>query len=113
MLITLQILLVIICIEAVTEIITDSSLFQPVKKFFFTKENRLCMFIHDLLDCGYCLSVWVSLIIITYLSILNLWVVDIFNCNLLIPIYVFSFHRLSNLIHIIIGGIYARIFKEY
>lgn len=100
MLLALQIAATIILIEAVTNILSKSDLFNPIREFLFNKgDNKLFRFVHNMVDCPYCLSVWVSLLctIMLYLYINNLlpfiltWV-----CIVLI------LHRLSNIVHFVI-----------
>jgi hypothetical protein len=52
--------------ETITEILSKSSLFLPVRKWFFDRRSKpLYEFIHALLDCPFCTSVWVG----TFISI--------------------------------------------
>jgi predicted Abi (CAAX) family protease len=65
-------------------------------------ENKLFRFIHALVDCPYCLSVWVSLlcVVLLYLYINNcLPFVLVWACVVII------FHRLSNILHFVIDRI--------
>jgi len=90
----------IILIEAVTNILTKSDLFKPVSAWLFERRNnKVFNFIHDILDCPYCTSVWVSLFSITmlYLYINNLLpqILALFFMGLIL-------HRISNILHFII-----------
>lgn len=80
--------------EGITELLVKSEFFLPLRKFFFDR-NKL--FIHKLLNCGYCTSVWIGLFICIY----YLFDFDIYNI-LFIGIFV---HRLSNIIHFTIDSI--------
>ena len=82
----------LLLIELFVNLISKSELFYPVRKFVFEK-NR---FLHSLLDCPYCLSVWVSFLIV-FLFKLHF---DLAN-NLLLDsvITAFILHRLSNIFH--------------
>lgn len=99
----LEIICIIILIEAITNIVSKSDLFKPMREFLFNKgENKLFRFIHTLVDCPYCLSVWVSLlcVVMLYLYINNLLpFVLIWVCIAVI------FHRLSNILHFIVDRI--------
>ena len=95
----------IILTEAVTEIITKSNLFSPIREFFFNRRsNALFNWVHDLLDCGYCTSVWIG----WFFAVL------FFNEELFVNKYIDWFfvglflHRLSNLLHNVYDRIYGQ-----
>lgn len=94
----LEIITTIVLIEAVTNILSKSDIFEPVRAFFF----KHCKFIHNLLDCPYCTSVWVG---VGSFFLLYLYTDD------KLPIFVtllcmgVVFHRLSNILHHIIDRI--------
>lgn len=93
------ILFAIILTEAITQLITKSEFFRPIRKFFFTKkENRFFNWIHDLLDCGYCTSVWVGLFVVICMIFVNNVILDFFFVGIVL-------HRLSNVLHFIIDRI--------
>jgi hypothetical protein len=70
----LEIICTIILIEAITNILTKSEIFRPLRAYLFESNNKALRFIHNVLDCPYCTSVWVSLssIILLCLYINNL-----------------------------------------
>lgn len=88
--------LTIICIEAITEIITQSDL-------LFNFRNKICNSIGSdsklctLVTCGYCLSVWVS---IPFALFLPGQLVEFILIDFIIK--TFSLHRLSNLFHAVL-----------
>lgn len=89
----------IIFTEAITEIITKSELFSPVRKFFFNRRKFfLFEFIHNLLDCGYCTSVWVGMFSAYVFFFLDSIFFNIFFMGIVL-------HRLSNILHFIIDRI--------
>jgi len=94
----LQALITIVLIEAITNILSKSVLFGPVREFFH-KHNK---FIHKLLDCPYCTSVWVGIFCVAMLYLYNINVLPL-------PLALFFmgivFHRLSNVLHFIIDRI--------
>jgi len=93
------ILFAVMLTEAITELITKSEFFKPVRKFFFKKrESRLCNWIHDLLDCGYCTSVWVACFVYTYMIVVNNMLLNAFFAGIVL-------HRLSNVLHFVIDRI--------
>lgn len=102
MLLILSILL-IINIEALTNIISKSELFKPLRAFLFNRSNiGIVKFLHDLIDCPYCTSVWVSLF---YVSLIYLSEVFMFSGIVLFFMLVFAFHRISNILHHIIDRV--------
>ena len=93
-----KIILFIIAIfltEAITEIVSKSKLFEPLREWFFNRRNnKFFKFVHSLLDCPYCLSVWVGTLvgtIIVNINIISVYI-DWFIVGLLL-------HRLSNILH--------------
>jgi len=99
----LGIIATIILIEAITGIISKSELFRPLREFLFDRrENKLFGFMHRIIDCPYCLSVWVGMFCggVLYLYINNLlpFIIMWIFISLI-------FHRLSNVLHYIIDRI--------
>jgi hypothetical protein len=90
----IEFLIAIVVIEAITNILTKSELFKPVRAFFFERNK----WIHDLLDCGYCTSVWIGFFIAIYLTFLRVRIVDVFLLGI-------ALHRLSNVFHFIVDWI--------
>jgi len=96
----LEFILAVICVEAITNLLTKSEIFKPFRKFFFDRrENKAFRFIHELLDCGYCTSVWVG------------WFVGFlylkgYLCNLLF--IGIGLHRLSNILHHLIDRMWNK-----
>jgi len=98
-------LLAIILTEALTEIITKSEIFEPLRARVFKlgQANRFFKWMHELLDCGYCFSVWAgALIAILFFRDLNLlhWGLDWFFIAIVL-------HRLSNLFHNIMDRVHG------
>ena len=95
----LKYLLAIILIEALTELISKSEFFEPFRKFFFDRKDRkFSNLIFNLLDCGYCTSVWVAwFVIIVYILLDNFYVNTFF--------YGIILHRASNILHFFIDRI--------
>jgi len=89
----------IIVVEAITELLSKSEIFRPFREFFFNRRKyKLFKFVHDLLDCGYCTSVWVSLFVVTVF-------ISFSNTYLYVFLAVIVIHRLSNIFHFIIDRI--------
>jgi len=94
----IKFIIAVIVTEAVTEIITKSGFFKPLREWFFSKKDwKVFKWAHDLFDCGYCMSLWIA------------WLVSLFifrNVNIiyshvdwiLIGIVI---HRSSNIFHLI------------
>jgi len=90
--------------EAITEIITKSDIFAPVMSKLAFRDD----FFSRLLTCPYCLSVWIAgfntALIIIYLK---------YSSYLfLIPLLIFSIHRLANMFHCSQDMLNARIHKK-
>jgi hypothetical protein len=89
-------ILAIFAVEAITNILTKSELFLPLRRFFFNKKSyKVFEFIHDLFDCGYCMSVWIGIMATLYLTYIDSNIVNIFISGLIL-------HRFSNILHFII-----------
>jgi hypothetical protein len=98
----LFILFVVISIEATTELVSKSEFFSPIRAWFFRRRScRLFKFIHDILDCPYCLSVWVSCFFIGLFYIIIFKEVYFY---VLLPVMLIT-HRLANILHFIIDRI--------
>ena len=96
--------LLIINIEAVTNILSKSEMFKPLRAFLFNRSNgKWLKFLHDLLDCPYCTSVWVSLFYVIMLYI----TIDVYALSsvFIFIMLVIAFHRLSNILHHIIDRV--------
>lgn len=103
MLCILLLILLVINIEAVTNLISKSEIFKPLRAFLFNHSNiKIIKFIHELVDCPYCTSVWVSLFCVLFFYLAQTYA--------LMPMFIFfmlviSMHRLSNILHHIIDRI--------
>ena len=102
MLLALEIVCTIILIEAITNILTKSDIFRPLRAYLFESNNKILRFIHNILDCPYCTSVWVSLssiiLLCLYLNNLLPHILALFFMGVIL-------HRLSNVLHFIIDRI--------
>ena len=102
MLLALEIICTIILIEAITNILTKSDIFRPLRAYLFESNNKVLRFIHNILDCPYCTSVWVSLssiiLLCLYLNNLLPHILALFFMGVIL-------HRLSNVLHFIIDRI--------
>jgi len=95
----LKFLFCIVCVEAITELLTKSEILSPVREWFFNRrDNKVLGFLHKLLDCGYCTSVWsgwfVALLFFRDIEILYGWV-DWFFIGLVLQ-------RMANALHFLI-----------
>lgn len=104
--IIVQLIILAIVVEAVTEIIVDSELFSPLKQGFKSYiypvdhppkndiRQSLLVFVDKLISCGYCTSVWIAAFFSFFAPVLmESW------ANWLIT--TFLLHRMSNSIHVI------------
>lgn len=99
MLLLAKFVLSVIATEAITEILTKSNLFEPFREFLFNKrQSKVCAWLHNLLDCGYCTSVWVgwfiAFVILFDVSLIHRYI-DWFFIGLIL-------HRLANVQHFLI-----------
>lgn len=90
----------VIAVEAVTEVLVDSSIFFNFRVWV----SKWSKFFGELLSCGYCTSVWVAGV---FALIIPLNVVDSRCVNLILCWLVL--HRLSNVLHGIVGRIMKRL----
>ena len=102
MIFALEIIATIILIEAITGIITKSELFKPIREFLFNSDNKILKFIHEITDCSYCTSVWVSLFCTGMLYIYKLNIMPHLLALFFMGVVL---HRLSNILHYIIDRI--------
>ena len=91
--IVFALILLVICVEAITEILVSGSIFQKPREFI----ARNSSFIGELVHCGYCTSVWVSAAV-AWVFVVWVWTLTpIFWINYIIATFVI--HRLANLFH--------------
>jgi len=93
----LNMIFAVILAEAITNILTKSTILAPIREFLFNRrKNRVFKFLHNVLDCPYCTSVWVG--------VFCAYMLYLYICKQLPLILVLFFmgivlHRLSNLLH--------------
>ena len=90
----LDIIMAVIATEAATNLITKSEFsIRFIKEPLFNLRHfKICNFIHDILECGYCTSVWSASVFAL------LFLTDALNFVVLLLVL----HRLSNVLHFII-----------
>jgi hypothetical protein len=104
----LVLLAVVIVCEAVTELVVKSEIFLPLHVFLERrKSNFLCRFAGKAISCGYCFSVWASIVLNIIIMLTgNVLIVLPFSTasitaqvllNLLFSVILV--HRLSNYLH--------------
>jgi hypothetical protein len=88
-----SLLFLVVCVEAVTEILVSSSIFQRPREFLALRSS----FLGELVHRGYCTSVWVSAAA-AWVFVWHIWAITpILWVSYLITVFVL--HRLSNLFH--------------
>lgn len=86
----IEFILAIIAVEAITEIIVSSQIAEPLRKWCYYNSS----FLHKLINCGYCTSVWISAFVaLLILGFTGLPIIAEYF------ILVFALHRLSNIWH--------------
>ena len=101
LLFTTKFLIAVVLTEAITEIITKSEIFRPLraKLFSWGQDSKIIMWLHDLIDCGYCFSVWMGVIIaIFFFADVPIFLRIIFGLVV---------HRFSNMFHNIMDRIHG------
>ena len=98
----LDMLMGVIAVEAITQLLTKSEFsIRFIKKPLFNKrEKKFFGFLHDILDCGYCTSVWAAIIP-------AIWLITDPGGPIILDIIItlLVLHRLSNVLHFIIDWI--------
>ncbi len=92
-----KILIAIIFSEAITELVVKSEFFYPLRKKLYESNFSTLKFIHEIVDCGYCFSVWAAMFTV------GIFYVD--NLYLNYFVYIIVLHRLSNLSHFLMDRI--------
>jgi len=95
----LQFIFAVIVVEAITNIITKSEVFEPIRKFFFVRREKFlfCTF-SGILECPYCMSVWIG-----FFVAFIYWYSFLIN-----PFFIgLVLHRLANLVHHIIDRVWG------
>jgi len=97
----INIVLFVVVTEAITELVVKSELFEPLRKYCFESKYKIFNFIHRIIDCGYCFSVWAGFFVIILNYVTSNFIVDIFMLGIAI-------HRLSNIFHNLIDKLYKK-----
>jgi len=98
----LEVVVLIILVEALTNLISKSDIFKPIRKYCFDSNNKLLSFMHDLLECPYCVSVWVAMFVV---GLYELYINNLLPPILMLFFMVIVLHRLSNILHFIIDRV--------
>lgn len=100
----IKIFLAILLIEATTEILTESNIFFPFRAFLFEKgkSNKIFGWLHDLIDCGHCTSVWIGWFFALLLFTDKMYIFNVYVDWIFIGLVL---HRLSNITHMLITKI--------
>ena len=90
----LDMIMAIIATEAATNLVTKSEFSMRFIKepLFKLRRFRIFNFIHDILDCGYCTSVWSAIVFALF------FLTNSFDFIILVLVL----HRMSNALHFII-----------
>ena len=101
-----KLLVAIFITEAITELVVKSEIAEPFRKksFELGKTNKFFGWLHKLLDCGYCFSVWAGYVVaILLFRDLNIF----FNAGIDWVFLGLFLHRSSNILHNIIDRIHG------
>lgn len=97
----LSLLFLIIACEALTELVLEAKPLEGFRRFVTRSIISRVQFLDGVLECGYCLSVWSSILLVgLYILIptVSYWI----NLGLVT-------HRLSNVLHEIFSRLFARL----
>lgn len=94
-------LLAVVCTEALVEIVVKSKLFFPLRDKIGSRapSNKVFAFIHALISCGHCFSLWAATLVTVVLFSFcdtGLVVIPLVPRFILVALFV---HRLSNYLH--------------
>lgn len=95
-------ILLVICIEAVTEILVDSAIFEKPRLFLSRMSTNLGVLVH----CGYCTSVWVSGFFGWFFAAQIFCFFPSFWISYIVTVFVL--HRLSNIFHELVSKWFSR-----
>lgn len=87
----IEFLLLIIFVEAMTEILTSSVILEKPRILL----SSMCPLFGELIHCGYCTSVWVSAIAVALTPLPAIF--SVYWVNFMVTTFVV--HRLSNILH--------------
>jgi len=101
----LKFIAAVILTEAITELVTKSEIFKPMraKAFSLGKSNIFFDWLHRLLDCGYCFSVW-SGVLVAFLLFRDL---NILYSGLDEVMVGLILHRSANLFHNVVDRVHG------
>lgn len=94
-------IIAIILTEAITEVVVKSFFFEPLRKYFFNRQEKNVVYnkISYLLECGYCFSVWAGM----FSSIFMFKIYDdVELSNVQLIVIGIVVHRVSNILHYLI-----------
>ena len=96
-----KIIIASIIVEALTELLSKSEFFNPLRDWLFEGE-RIRMFFFTVLECGYCTSVWVAFFVQFF--------VDVCFINVFIDWFIIWIlvHRISNVVHFLVDRVGGR-----
>lgn len=91
----------VILTEAITELVVKSELFFPLRAYLHKKgmDNGFFKWLHELIDCGYCFSVWAGWTVALFLVALDTILISKYFDWILVGLIL---HRLSNVLHFLI-----------
>jgi hypothetical protein len=100
----LVLLVCIFFVEGITELLVKSKFFSSFREFFKRRQSEnIYRFIHEVISCPYCTSVWVSLFIIILIYMVSFFTGFNFSFVGFAPLDLFLLvvltHRLSNHLH--------------
>lgn len=103
-----DVVLLVVCIEATTEIVTKSKFFEPLRSFCgsFRSKNKFIAYVTTPLFCPHCFSVWAALLYSTLFLILPHYLgLESLRQAVWFFMLILVFHRFSNYLHIVVDRV--------
>jgi len=103
-----DVVLLIVCIEATTEIVTKSKLFEPFRLFLdrLRKKRRWLEYLTTPLFCAHCFSVWAAALYATLFLVLPYYLgLEYLRQAVWFFMAILFFHRISNYLHMVVDRV--------
>ena len=103
-------LISVIVTEGLTQLLSKSVFFGPLREYFNSKESKLFKFLSRIVECPYCSSVWTSGFLT--LLVFSLGTISLFG-NIFLDAFLFLIvcHRLSNHFHDVADRYFSKDYK--
>jgi hypothetical protein len=102
----IKFLMAIVLTEAITELVVKSKIFEPLraKLFDLAERSKVFKWLHELIDCGYCFSVWTGWLVAFLLFFGSSFIIHKYVDWIILGLVL---HRLSNVFHFIVDRLHG------